>query len=689
LESLAVNPLFHSDLAPRRKPGRPKGSTAKVMQDARALGVHHFAFVRSSILGLDLADSFARYMAWAETTTDLRFVQNRRDALLKQIIEAGRQFDATLVGGAKITNLLDLLRSDAKPKQAVQLPSLDEWVEAEGMDPDMWSEADLLAEYKAAFGLDNADAQEAGAGLKDVVAERVRALNYLETVLSEIPTAADRLESWFAKPVVKVMRNAGLLTLGDLVRFINVYGYRWHSQLKGFGVLRAKQVLQWLVLEQDHLNLAISGRVHEPKSKQELRVASLVPVAGTNQGLSQFGAGTLVTSGLVRMQATPELAGERGDFRSHMANTLGAKNDLEAVDMWLSRYAEKPSTQRSYRKEAERFLMWCAQELRKPLSSVNAPDVQKYRAFLQDVPATWIQKIPLNRTDPAWRAFRTQPSPASQKQALVILQTLYGGLVDAGYLVANPFRSVMKSFDLPATKMDIRRSFTEAEWSHVLACMDAMPAGPETLRLKCILELLVTSGIRLEELANATHKDLRLETLADLPETWILTVTGKRNKTREVPLNPDVVRLLGLHGGDFLEEDLAREDQANLPLIRTLHASVAKWSRGQGGELVIGSQGSAGTALSDAGIYAVLKRFFRQAAKTAEVVGLDSRRFEKASTHWMRHTFVRQALVDGVPIEVASELAGHASIDTTSIYSTQELARKIKAVQGMRRRVVA
>ena len=58
-----------------------------------------------------------------------------------------------------------------------------------------------------------------------------------------------------------------------------------------------------------------------------------------------------------------------------------------------------------------------------------------------------------------------------------------------------------------------------------------------------------------------------------------------------------------------------------------------------------------------------------------------------ASTHWMRHTFVRQALVDGVPIEVVSELAGHASIDTTSIYSTQELARKIKAVQGMRRRV--
>jgi site-specific recombinase XerD len=672
-----------------RKPGRPKGSTAKVMQEARALGVHHFAFVRSSILGLDLADAFNRYMAWSETTTDLRYVQNRRDALLNQIIEAGRALDATLPPLAKITQLLALLRSDTKVKPAVELPSLEDWAEAEGMDPDMWSEADLLDEYKAHFGLDNADAQEAGARLKDVVGDRVRALNHLETVLSVIPAATDRLESWFAKPVVKVMRNVGIITLGDLVRFINVYGYRWHSQIKGFGVLRAQQVVQWLILEQDHLNLVISGMVNEPKSKQELRVAALVPAIGVPQSLVQFGRGTLAANGLARMQATPHLAGERGDFRSHMANTLGAKNDLEAVDIWLGRYAEKPSTQRSYRKEAERYLLWCAQELRKPLSSVTAPDVMKYRTFLKAVPSTWIQKVPLKRTDPAWRTFRTQPSPASQKQALVILQTLYGGLVDAGYLVANPFRSIMKSFDLPESKMDIKRSFTEAEWQHVLHCVDAQTAGPENLRLKCILELLVTSGIRLEELANARHKDLRLESIPDLPETWILTVTGKRNKTREVPLNPDVVRLLGLHGGDFLEEDLAREEQADLPLIRTLHASVAQWSRGKGGDLVVGAKNeSAGTALSAAGIYVVLKRFFRQVAKSAEAVGLDARRFEKASTHWMRHTFVRQALVDGVPIEVASELAGHASIDTTSIYSTQELARKIKAVQGMRRRVV-
>ncbi|MBK6593655.1 MAG: hypothetical protein IPG23_13435 [Burkholderiales bacterium] len=52
---------------------------------------------------------------------------------------------------------------------------------------------------------------------------RGRALNYLETILSVIPTATDRLESWFARPVVKCLRNMGIFTLGDLVRFINAY----------------------------------------------------------------------------------------------------------------------------------------------------------------------------------------------------------------------------------------------------------------------------------------------------------------------------------------------------------------------------------------------------------------------------------------------------------------------------------
>ena len=68
-------------------------------------------------------------------------------------------------------------------------------------------------------------------------------------------------------------------------------------------------------------------------------------------------------------------------------------------------------------------------------------------------------------------------------------------------------RSLMKSFDLPSSKVDIRRSFTEAEWAHVLQCLDAMQDGPERLRLKCILELLVTKTA--VQINASSHKPLR------------------------------------------------------------------------------------------------------------------------------------------------------------------------------------
>ncbi|MBK7424636.1 MAG: hypothetical protein IPJ48_16970 [Propionivibrio sp.] len=480
--------------------------------------MHHFAFVRASLYGVDLREAFMRYLAWSETTTDLRYIQNRRDALLQNIIEAGRHLDATLANDAKITHLLDLLRSDAPVPSAVTLPTLEEWVVLEGMDPDAWSEAELIAEYKAAFGLDNADAIDAADGFKDPVAERVRALNHLATVLEVTPAAGDRLESWFARSTAKCLRNVGVLTLGDLVNFINLYGYRWHARVAGFGVQRASQVVAWLRMQYEYLNLLISDSVNEPKSCRALRqqLTSGKPLGPAGLGglsllasipesaLSQFGQGTRVQFGLQQMQSSDQLAGSSGAFRSHMANTLGADNDLQAVNAWLGRYQEKPATQRSYRKEVERFMLWCAQELKKPLSSVTAPDCQQYRAFLQAVPASWMQSMPVARTDVLWRAFRRQPSAASQKQALVILQTLFGGLVDAGYLVANPMRSLMKSFDLPPSKMDIRRSFTEAEWAHVLQCLDQVAVGPERLRLKCILELLVTSGIRLDDPGQGT-----------------------------------------------------------------------------------------------------------------------------------------------------------------------------------------
>ncbi|MES1265827.1 MAG: site-specific integrase, partial [Variovorax sp.] len=280
-----------------------------------------------------------------------------------------------------------------------------------------------------------------------------------------------------------------------------------------------------------------------------------------------------------------------------------------------------------------------------------------------------------------------------------IVQTMFDGLRDAGYLVANPMKAVMKGFALPSTKLNVSRSFTEAEWAHALNTLDTMGVGAEQLRMRCILELLVSSGLRLDELARSTWSDVRRETLPGLPACWVLSVLGKRSKRRDVPLTDEVVDLLRRHEIGFAIHDAVMADRqwtsessaGGVPLrsslIRALGPSVDRWVRTQAGGVVkrpVTEQG--GAALSASGIAAALKRFFGRAARSAAAAGLDTSRFERASTHWMRHTFVRQALVDGVAIEVVSELAGHASIDTTTIYASQELARKIQAISKMRRR---
>ena len=101
-----LTPLFHS-AEPRRR-GRPPGAKAQVVRDARALGIHHFAFVRSSLLGLDCA---------------------KPSPVISPEARPPPTCATSRTGGtrcsSKITHLLDLLRSDAPVKAALTLPSHD------------------------------------------------------------------------------------------------------------------------------------------------------------------------------------------------------------------------------------------------------------------------------------------------------------------------------------------------------------------------------------------------------------------------------------------------------------------------------------------------------------------------------------------------------------------------------------
>ena len=82
--------------------------------------------------------------------------------------------------------------------------------------------------------------------------------------------------------------------------------------------------------------------------------------------------------------------------------------------------------------------------------------------------------------------------------------------------------------------------------------------------------------------------------------------------------------------------------------------------------------------------YDQIKRFFddcagvlrgRHDAKNAE-------RFTKASTYWIRHSRASHAIAGGIPIEIAQQNPGHASLETTKVCVTAEKRRRMKAAEA-------
>lgn len=60
------------------------------------------------------------------------------------------------------------------------------------------------------------------------------------------------------------------------------------------------------------------------------------------------------------------LSGERGRNRASGLPQVAADDDRSAVLAWLARYKDSPATLASYRKEAERLLLWCVTSMERP-----------------------------------------------------------------------------------------------------------------------------------------------------------------------------------------------------------------------------------------------------------------------------------------------------------------------------------
>ncbi|WP_236078612.1 tyrosine-type recombinase/integrase [Paraburkholderia domus] len=366
----------------------------------------------------------------------------------------------------------------------------------------------------------------------------------------------------------------------------------------------------------------------------------------------------------VESLAVPEsLDGRDGTNRGPAGNSqLSARNDLDAVRAWLANYADTKTTFDSYRKEAERLLLWAVVQLGKPLSSLTHEDLLLYRAFVVNPQPTdrWVSasggKYP--RGDARWRPFNGPLSPASQRQALIILNGMFTWLVDAGYLRGNPM-ALLRQRAKHATPR-VTRYLSLSLWDEVKAFVEQLPQ--DTLlqkayaaRCRWLTTLFYLQGMRIAEVAAGKMGDFSRRLGADGREQWWLNILGKGDRERIIPASPELIT------------ELARYRQANdLPPLP---------GRTDATPLVIPFRGKS-RCMSRSAVHDAIKSVFGHAADWLRARGPEfsdrADELDRASAHWLRHTSGSHQADGGVDLRTVRDNLGHVSLNTTSLYLHEE-----------------
>jgi site-specific recombinase XerD len=662
---------------------------------ARKLHLGHFAFMRSLVEGLDTRDSWNRYLRIEGEHSDIRTVRRTitwiRDAFAAAARRSARYGTARLV----LVDVSSLPDSDAR------LPTLEQFAADTGLED--FSHAEQLEHYKDQYGR----SALRGSQRSRLILKQLAALRWLEELVAQPPAAGDPLDCWLHPDLAAHLHGAGLYTLRALVTHINGIGRRWWASIPAIGEGKAARILDWLRAHEASIGVRVGGHVAVPRSKLFAdELARIVPRATAIVPLDKF-------------MVPAALNGEHGAFRAPRQHCMmRANNDYDAVLTWIKtrhgvsaeqkraiqskRGIDAASaatasqltldwlqylshTQRAYVKEAERFMLWAIVQHHKPLSSMTLEDCEQYRAFLADPSPSerWCAPRSRQKWSALWRPFEGPLSRSAQIHAIKILKSLYTFLVDQCYLMGNPWNGV----SIPkASRVGVNRgrSFSQAQWDFIGQQAALLTDRSADRRLRFALEFYYASGVRLVEGVQARVDDLRWVSYpspdgGEPVEGWELTVLGKGNKERIVSVPIDVVGALSHYlVSRGLDPDPEHGQNRGAYLIGQAVdvAQTAPWSpRAQ-------STVDPKAGLAPGTLYGQLKKFFTDCAQVlAATDEKGALRLAAASTHWLRHTHGSHAVAAGMPLDVLQQNMGHASLDTTTGYTTSEERRRMLASQ--------
>ena len=211
-------------------------------------------------------------------------------------------------------------------------------------------------------------------------------------------------------------------------------------------------------------------------------------------------------------------------------------------------------------------------------------------------------------------------SPATVNRKLSALQSFFTYTVRKGLLEKHPLRLVngpKKSKPIPC--------FVKEKELDSLLDEEVDDTSFEEIRNQLILELLYETGVRCSELVGLRDEDIDMDAM-------LLKVTGKRNKQRLIPFAGRLKEMLIYY--------------------------VNVRAREVGGERISFFVRKDGRPVTSAIVYYVVKKKLLRFSTLA-----------KRSPHVLRHTFATSMLNDGATMSAVSNLLGHSSLASTSVYT--------------------
>lgn len=336
---------------------------------------------------------------------------------------------------------------------------------------------------------------------------------------------------------------------------------------------------------------------------------------------------------------------------------IRASNDVEALERWLDEYFEKPTTYRSYKKEGERFLVWCALLGKTDLRSLDRDDIDAYIAFLKDPKPRefWCGPKGGRKKDPhdqTWYPFAGPLSQSALGTAIAILNSFMNYLLAAQYVEANPFLLVRKrpkiKDRLASLNLSVNeRILDEREWQAILDALHSWPDHNDELqrrkrRLSFLLNILFFLGLRIDELAQATWANFR-----QINNRWWFFVRGKGDRVGKIPVNQHLLHAVMTF----------RHAEGLAPLPREVEEGS-----------LIPSFTHQNSGLSARQMSNLLKELAIKAAEKFPDEPKVAQKLRRFSPHWLRHLSASRQDLAGISFTNIKQNLRHQNEQTTRLY---------------------